>query len=71
MREEEDLDLALNLSYVSVGTVWDGTVRVRRGPRGSRRWNMSIISWQPKIFNYPNEWAEAEAEADERKEKSR
>lgn len=40
----EDLDLSLNLSYVSIGTVWYGTVHVRRGPRGSRRWNMSIIS---------------------------
>lgn len=37
MREEENLDLSLNLSYVSYGTVWYGTVRVRRG-----RWNMNI-----------------------------
>lgn len=37
MREEEDLDLSLNLSYVSIGTVWYGTVRGRRG-----RWNMNI-----------------------------
>lgn len=61
----EDLDLSLNLSYVSIGTVWYGTVRVRRG-----RWNMSIISWQQKIFNYPKELAtlsEAEAEADGKK----
>lgn len=48
----EDLDLSLNLSYVSIGTVWYGTVRVRRG-----RWNMSIISWQQKVFNYPKELA--------------
>lgn len=36
MREEKDLDLSLNLSYVSIGTVWCGMVRVRRG-----RWNMN------------------------------
>lgn len=52
MREEEDLDLSSNLSYVSIGTVWYGTVRVR-----SHRWNMSIISWQQKVFNYPKELA--------------
>lgn len=54
MREEENLDLSSNLSYVSIGTVWYGTVRVRRG-RG--RWNMSIISWQQKVFNHPKELA--------------
>lgn len=46
----EDLYLLSNLSYVSIGTVWYGTVRVRRG---SRRWNMSIISWQPKVSQLP------------------
>lgn len=50
----EDLDLLSNLSYVSIGMVWYGTVRVRRG---SRRWNMSIISWQPKVFQLPKELA--------------
>lgn len=54
MRKDENLDLSLNLSYVSIGTVWYGTVRVHRG---SRRWNMSIISWQQKVFNYPKELA--------------
>lgn len=48
----EDLDLSLNLSYVSIGTVWYGTVRVRRG-----RWNMSMISWQQKVFQCPKELA--------------
>lgn len=51
----EDLDLSLNLSYVSIGTVWYGTVRYVCVERG--RWNMSIISWQQKIFNYPKELA--------------
>lgn len=27
MRKDESLDLSLNLSYVSIGTVWYGTVR--------------------------------------------
>lgn len=30
MRKDESLDLSLNLSYVSIGTVWYGTVRGRR-----------------------------------------
>lgn len=47
----EDLDLSWNLSYVSIGTVWYGTVRCVCVERG--RWNMSIISWQQKVFNYP------------------
>lgn len=38
--------------HVSIGTVWYGTVRGRRG-----RWNMRIISWQQKVFNYPKELA--------------
>lgn len=52
MRKDENLDFSLNLSYVSIGTVWRGTVRGCRG-----RWNMSIISWQQKVFNYPKELA--------------
>lgn len=70
----------MNLSYVSIGTVWYGTVRVRRG---SRRWNMSMISWQQKVSQLPkrisymyccdkrnnDEWAEAEAERQMKKRK--
>lgn len=51
----EDLDLLSNLSYVSIGTVWYGTVRCVCVERG--RWNMSIISWQPKVFQLPKELA--------------
>lgn len=46
----ENLDLLLNLSYVSIGTVWYGTVRyVCVEVHG----NMGIISWQQKIFLLP------------------
>lgn len=48
---EEDLDLSLNLSYVSLGMVWYGTVRYVCVERG--RWNMSIISWQQKVSQLP------------------